>query len=185
MVSAFDLYGFAAIVFYFFVYSFLGWVLENSYSLATTRKFFKEGFFRGPFKPMHGFAPVLLVWFIGPSTHWSIILLLCLIIPTTVEYVSGFLLYTFFHRRWWDYSKIPMQLQGHICLSFSACWVFLSVICVKWIHPLLTSGYEFIDSYWIWLSPIIMLYFFAELFFSIRRHSPQRSSVSKEPNTSQ
>lgn len=44
-------------LFYFTVYSFLGWVLEGSYNLYSTGTFRKEGFLKGPFKPMYGCAP--------------------------------------------------------------------------------------------------------------------------------
>ncbi|KWX89533.1 hypothetical protein AMQ83_00040, partial [Paenibacillus riograndensis] len=43
------------------LYSFLGWVLEGSYNLYSLVMFRKEGFLRGPFKPMYVFAPRLLL----------------------------------------------------------------------------------------------------------------------------
>lgn len=175
--------GIAAVIFYFTIYSFFGWLLENSYSFVTTRKFFKDGFLWGPVKPMYGFAPVMLVYLITPETNWLFILLLCLLIPTVVEYVSGFLLQTFFHRQWWDYSKLPLQFHGHICVSFSICWIFLAVICLKWIHPVIASMYGQIASYWIWLSPFVVLYFIVELIFAIRKHLPQRAALVKPSNT--
>ncbi len=182
MINTIEFTGIAAVIFYFTVYAFFGWLIENSYSFLTTRKFFKDGFFWGPFKPMYGFAPIMLVYFISPNTHWLVVLFLCLIIPTLIEYVSGLLLQTFFHRKWWDYSDIPMQLHGHICLSFSICWIFLALFCLKWVHPIVRSIYTQIDSVWIWLSPIIALYFLAELILSFRRHSPAHASYGKQSN---
>lgn len=183
MINMIGINSIAAFMFYFTVYSFFGWLLENSYSFITTRKFFKEGFLRGPFKPMYGFAPILLVLFITRDMHWSVSLFLCLLIPTIVEYVSGFLLNTFLQRRWWDYTNIPLQLHGHICLSFSFCWIFLSVICLTWVHPALTSAFETIQSYWVWLYPVVTIYFIVDLLFSIKRHLPQHSSSAKQPNS--
>lgn len=171
-----------AMIFYFTIYSFLGWLLENSYSYFTKRIFLKEGFFWGPFKPMYGFAPVLLVYLITQSTHWAVILFLCFLVPTLVEYVSGVLLQSFFHRQWWDYSKHRIQLQGHICLSFSVCWIFLSLLCVYWIHPILVSLYASFTSVWTYVAPLVILYFFAELGLAIRRHLPERST-EKQPET--
>ena len=164
---------FVTVVFYFAVYSFLGWVLENSYSLATNREFFKANFLRGPFKPMYGFAPVALVYLISQDTHWTVTILLCLIIPTLVEYVSGVLLQKVFRRQYWDYSNIPLQLHGHICMPFSLCWMLLSIVCLKSIHPVIVSLYGSINLYWSWVWPIVSLYFIAELFWAIRRHSTQ------------
>ncbi|EKN71392.1 hypothetical protein BABA_01880 [Neobacillus bataviensis LMG 21833] len=172
--------GAAAIVFYFTVYSFFGWLLENSYSFFTKREFFKENFLYGPFKPMYGFAPVLLVYLISPETNGLMMILLCFFIPTLVEYVSGAMLQKFFHKQWWDYSGTPMQLHGHICLPFSICWVFLSLAVVKWIHPAIASMYGVIEPYWAWVWSAAGLYFLADLVLAVRRHSLQ-NFLSDEP----
>ncbi|MDP4083730.1 MAG: putative ABC transporter permease [Bacillota bacterium] len=161
--------GIAALVFYFTVYSFCGWILENSYSFFTGNGFFKPIFLRGPFKPMYGFAPVLLIMLIGQKTNGLIVVLLCFVIPTLVEYMSGALLYKFFQRKWWDYSDMPLQIHGHICLPFSLCWVLLSFICLKWIHPVIASLYILIESAWIWIYPLVIFYFLADLLWTIRK----------------
>lgn len=165
-------------VYFFTIYSLLGWLLENCYNLVTNRKFFKPNFFFGPFKPMYGFAPLLLVYFITPETNWMIVVLLCFFIPTFVEYVSGMLLQKFFNRQWWDYSSLPLQLHGHICLSFSICWGVLSFFCMKIIHPVVLSSYEGIGVIWNFLWPIILFYFIVELVAAIRRHTSLAHSIS-------
>ncbi|WP_040204179.1 putative ABC transporter permease [Neobacillus jeddahensis] len=172
--------GAAAIVFYFTVYSFIGWLLENSYSYFTTREFLKENFLFGPFKPMYGFAPVLLVYLILPETHWAIVVLLCLLIPTAVEYVSGALLQKLFHKQWWDYADTPIQLHGHICLPFSICCGVLSLICIKWVHPGMVFIYGVLGPYWAWIWSAVGLYFLADLVLAIRKHSLQ-DLIQEEP----
>ncbi|WP_449537731.1 putative ABC transporter permease [Ferdinandcohnia sp. Marseille-Q9671] len=118
------------VIFFFTIYSFLGWLLENTYSYVRKRVFFKDNFLFGPFKPMYGFAPILLVLLIGNDMHWSIVVGLCFLIPTLVEYGSGFLLEKLFGRKWWDYSGHKLQLHGHICFSYSICWIVLSLGCL-------------------------------------------------------
>jgi uncharacterized membrane protein len=172
----------SAIVFYFTIYSLMGWLLENSYSYLTKRKFFKPNFFHGPFKPMYGFAPVILVYLIGPETNWGVVLLLCFLVPTLIEYISGALLQKFFQRQWWDYSNMPMQIQGHICLPFSLCWILLSFACLKWVHPAIVSVYETAELVWAWIWPAIILYFIAEITLSIRRHSVQALDEAESSN---
>lgn len=178
----FNFDGIATIVFYFMVYSFLGWLLENNYSFFTNREFFKANFLWGPFKPMYGFTPLLLLFLITENTHWPYVILLCFFIPTLVEYVSGFLLLKLFQRQWWDYSDIPMHLHGHICLPFSTCWIFLSLICLKWIHPIIEASYEVMEPYWVWVWPSVLLYFLTELVWAIRRHSLQALIAEKSTN---
>jgi uncharacterized membrane protein len=161
----------SAIIFYFMVYSLFGWLLENSYSKFTGRSFFKPNFFRGPFKPMYGFAPVFLVYLIRPETNWIIVILMCFFVPTAVEYVSGVLLFKLFQQRWWDYQDMPLQIQGHICLPFSLCWIVLSVACIKWIHPIIVGILGAVEPVWSWIWPAVGLYFLAELALAVRRHS--------------
>ncbi|WP_235822839.1 putative ABC transporter permease [Cytobacillus massiliigabonensis] len=165
-------------IYFFSIYSLLGWLLENCYNLITNRKFFKPNFFVGPFKPMYGFAPLLLVYLITPERNWMIVILLCFIIPTLVEYVSGMLLQRFFNRQWWDYSSNPLQLHGHICLLFSAYWGILSLLCIKIIHPFVLISYEGIGAIWNFLWPIILFYFIVEFVAAIRRHSALAQSIS-------
>ena len=158
-------------VYFFTIYSLLGWLLENCYNLITNRKFFKANFLFGPFKPMNGIAPLLLVYFVTPETNWIIVILLCFLIPTIVEYISGMLLQKLFKRQWWDYSSLPLQLHGHICLPFSVCWIVLSLNCLKIIHPVILASFEGIGLIWNFLWPIIIFYFIAELIAAYRRHS--------------
>lgn len=173
---------FAEVLFYFAIYSFLGWVLENVYNYVTAGKFLKPNFFFGPFKPMYGLAPVILVYSIGANTHWTVTIFLCFFIPTVVEYVSGFLLEKLTYRKWWDYSNLPLQIHGHICLSFSICWILLSIVCVKLVHPGIAAMYEVVGQYWFFIWPTMGLYFLAEMVLAIRRHSSKDLRILKQSN---
>lgn len=183
--TIFNFEGASTIVFYFTAYSFMGWLLENSYNFFTERAFFKPNFFWGPFKPMYGFALVLLVYLINKNTHWALEIFLCFFIPTLIEYMSGSLLQKLFHRQWWDYSNIPFHLNGHICLPFSLCWILLSLICIKWIHPTIISVYSVVEPFWTWIWPTVCLYFLAELLLALRRHSSEGLLPEDRTNTIQ
>ncbi|OLS37854.1 putative ABC transporter permease [Bacillus sp. MRMR6] len=161
----------SAIIFYFMVYSLFGWLLENSYSKFTGRSFFKPNFFLGPFKPMYGFAPIILVYLISPDSNWMKVILLCFFIPTAIEYLTGVLLYKLFQQRWWDYRDLPLQFHGHICFPFSICWIVLSYLCIQWLHPQIVSFLDVIEPVWTWVWPAVGLYFLAELALAVRRHS--------------
>ncbi|RYL92903.1 putative ABC transporter permease [Sporolactobacillus sp. Y61] len=170
------LHRFAEFTFYFTVYAFSGWLLENGYSYATAGVFYKKNLLIGPFKPMYGFAPVLLVLLTGTDRSWAWLLLLSFIIPTTVEYVSGVLLHKYTGFRWWDYSHLPAQLHGHICLPFSLCWMVLSVICIKWMHPAVSFAFTYLSGLWESVWPAVILYFFFESIMAVTGQSPQMIS---------
>lgn len=167
----------SAIVYFFVIYSFFGWVLENGYSFFTRKEFFKPNFILGPFKPMYGIAPLLLVSLIPADSHWALLIFLCFLVPTTVEYVTGFWLERTFRKKWWDYSNHALQVHGHICFSFSICWIFLSYLCVKFIHPSIELVYMTIESFWLVIWPAVVIYFVIELFLAWKRHNPQEQSI--------
>ncbi|MEH7095030.1 putative ABC transporter permease [Neobacillus vireti] len=173
LVEVLTMEGAAAMLFYFTLYSLIGWLLENSYNYVTKREFLKENFLFGPFKPMYGIAPILLIYLTPPGSHWAYILFLCFLIPTLVEYASGALLQKLFQRQWWDYSTARFQLHGHICLPFSICWGLLSLLCLKWIHPVIALMYGGIEPVWAWIWSAVGLYFLADLALAVRKHTLQ------------
>ncbi len=50
------------------------------------------------------------------------------ILVTCLEYVSGVILNIWLNFGIWDYSNMPYNLHGQICLLFSVGWFFLSVV---------------------------------------------------------
>jgi uncharacterized membrane protein len=154
--------------FYFAVYSFLGWVLEGSYNLYSQGAFRKEGFLKGPFKPMYGCAPLLLLTAQDAGLPLLLLLVLALIVPSVVEFISGWLLKSAFRKQWWDYSDMPYQLRGHICLRFSLYWWGLSVMCIYGVQPLMNVLYLHVERLWIPLLPVAMLLFAADVLWTCR-----------------
>lgn len=167
-----------AVLFYFTLYSFAGWLLENGYSWFRTGVFFKEGFLWGPFKPMYGFAPVILLFCIGEGMRPEILLLLCLAVPLAIEYFTGALLLKIFHRRWWDYAGYRFQVHRHICLSFSLCWVFLSLGVLAVVQPAFVTLYVLVYPIWASAYPWVLAYFLADAAYtvSVRRSRPGLAS---------
>ncbi len=47
---------------------------------------------------------------------------------TCVEYISGVILNIWLNLGIWDYSNMPLNLLGQICLPFSLAWIALSVV---------------------------------------------------------
>lgn len=174
-------------LYYFLVYSLLGWVLENVYSYFTRGVFWKEGFLLGPYKPMYGFAPMILLLLVDveeslfsqPWAQMIAFIALCVIVPTVVEYVSGYLLKTCFGRQWWDYSGYAGQIQGHICLRFSLYWGVLSLLCLYGIQPLLLQNYLKIQMIWAYAGPLLLLIFVADFAWTtiVRRRDWKQSRV--------
>ena len=130
------------IFFTFIVYSFAGWLIEGGYSLYSNGTFKKDGFFIGPIKPMYGIAMTILIICYEVLKIGKIpLIILCFIIPTAVEYISGDLLKRIFNKIYWSYSDLNFNINGYICLKFSLYWCALSYIGVVYINKLFSYIY--------------------------------------------
>lgn len=49
------------------------------------------------------------------------------LIITSVEFVFGIIVNRMMHLGVWDYSNLPLNLFGQICVPFSAIWFFLTI----------------------------------------------------------
>lgn len=52
------------------------------------------------------------------------------IIVTIIEYISGYILNIKLNLGIWEYSQIPFNLNGQICLLYSSLWILLSLIAI-------------------------------------------------------
>ena len=64
--------------------------------------------------------------------EWSIIkqMVASAAIVTSVEFVSGILLNLVLHWNIWDYSNMPFNVLGQICLPFTGIWFLLSFLAI-------------------------------------------------------
>lgn len=158
---------FRMIFFCFCIYSFLGWNIEGLFNLSTKGHFIKPNFLILPLKPMYGIAAVLLILFKDCIPFW-LFLLCCFIVPSFVEYMAAFLLFHFFNLKYWDYSQIPYNLSGYVCLKFSIYWIILSLMLVYWVHPFITSLYTHILCFWFYFFPIMLFLFVTDFCLTVR-----------------
>ena len=49
-------------------------------------------------------------------------------IITTVEFISGCIINLWFGQNVWDYSRMPFNILGQVCLPFSFLWFLISAI---------------------------------------------------------
>lgn len=121
---------------WFYVYSFLGWLVESTYVSIVHKKIVNRGFMTGPFCTIYGFGALIVYLLLYPVEDSILYLFLggCLL-ATALEYLTGVIMELLFHTNWWDYSNKKFQFQGKICLSSSLAWGCYSVLLFKIIHP--------------------------------------------------
>ena len=144
----------------FFIYGFIGWIIENIFSYYIHGHFQKDGFLKGPFKPMYAIAMAWILELYSFLPNIMFLIIISFIIPTSVEYITGFFMRRFFNKDYWDYSKARYNYEGIICLRFSLIWVLLSIIAVKIIHPyFIYEIYNLLNEIWPTLSILCILAF--------------------------
>ena len=159
-------------LFNFFLYGLIGWGIEEICCLVMTGHFQEDGFLYGPFKPMYAIAMSVLI-LIQETLNLPTVLLivLCAIIPTTVEYLSGLLTRYVFHVDYWNYYDLKYNIQGLICLQFSCYWTILTYIGIRFVQPMIKS-HVYLPFVLIWriIIPFLVLAFLIDEGLTIRKH---------------
>ncbi len=128
------------LILYFLLYSFIGWNCEVIYCSIPKKNFVNRGFLNGPICPIYGFGAIFIIKFLYPFKDEVVILfLLAVVLTSTLEYITSFILEKLFNTKWWDYSNNEFNINGRVCLLNSTLFGILAVILVEIIHPFLQN----------------------------------------------
>ena len=131
----------------FTLYSFLGFLLEVSYSHATGGRPNRKCLRVLPLCPVYGLGACLILFFSGPvSSYPPAVFLLGAATATAVEYLTAVFYEAVLGVSFWDYSDLPGNLHGRVCLPFSLAWGVLSLSLVYCLHPLLSPSLALIPN---------------------------------------
>lgn len=131
----------------FLIYGFVGWCTEVIFAAVNSGKFVNRGFLNGPICPIYGFGILAVVRLLKPFGNNILLLFVgSVLITSGLEYITGFLLEKLFHQKWWDYSDVPFNIQGYICLKFSLLWGLACMFIVEIIHPLVIKFIHLLPS---------------------------------------
>lgn len=151
---------------YFIIYSFLGWIYETFYCTVHEKAWENRGFLYGPCIPLYGVGATLAqILFVDLPIYYSkeptylMIFLGCAIGSFFLEYSTSYLLEKKFHARWWDYSDLPLNINGRVCLIFTICFGFAGIIVTQIIIPPIVQ--------FIALIPVVVIELMALLFMFI------------------
>ncbi len=128
-------------ILFFFCYAFIGWIWECSFVSIKEAwknkkwKFVNRGFLHGPLIPIYGFAAIsILLATIQIRENTYAVFIIGALTATIFELITGTLMEKLFKVKYWDYSNLPLNYHGHICLFVSLFWGFFSVLLVQIIH---------------------------------------------------
>jgi len=157
------------IVLYFIFYSIIGWIYESTLcSLIKYKKCVNRGFMVGPYCPIYGCGALLTIICIK-SEHILLIFIGSMILSSTLEYITAYLLEKLFLRKWWDYSHFPLNLHGRICIYASSIFGIANVMLVRYIHPQLESLFDKFDGKPM-LIGILIIILSIDVIYSVKKH---------------
>ncbi len=121
-----------------FIGSFFGVIIEMLWCLVS-RGYIESraGLVYGPFNLLYGFGAVVLTVTLYKFRNrgaW-ISFLGGIIVGSVVEYFCSWGQEFVFGTRSWDYSKMPFNINGRICLLYSIFWGILGVLWIKNLYP--------------------------------------------------
>ena len=139
---------FSKIVLFFFFFSIIGWLWEVFYFIVIKGQFVNRGFLRGPWLPIYGFACALLILFTkskklrkllnSPMLTFIFITIFC----TILEYITSYVIEKYTGIRYWDYSKLFMNINGRVCLRNSVFFGVGGSLCIYIIGPSFARNVE-------------------------------------------
>lgn len=134
------------LAFLFFVYSFLGWILETGVAAVKQKHFVNRGLVNGPFCIIYGFTTcVVSTVYFELNGIWLFIV--SAIMASVIEWLAGHFIEKLFHERWWDYSDRKWHLDGYICLGMTALWGILCTFAVTWGNEIILDVFDLMPSF--------------------------------------
>lgn len=131
---------------YFIIYSVLGFVIETAFGAVTKGVIeSRKSFLYGPFCAIYGLGAVVMILCLQPfkknnnTLFWG-----GFVAGSVIEYLVSLIGELIFHVIWWDYSDIPLNINGRVCVYFSIFWGLLGIYLVSYINPKIDKLINFI-----------------------------------------
>ncbi len=122
------------LLWYFWIYSFLGWLLERAFAAAAGAEDRRRRcLLLLPLCPVYGLG--MLAVLALPPMGWLGLAFFGGLAATAVEYACHWAGERFLSVRFWDYSRTPGNLRGRVCLPFTLAWGPLTALAVRAVHP--------------------------------------------------
>ncbi|MBR3317251.1 MAG: putative ABC transporter permease [Atopobiaceae bacterium] len=134
--------------------SLAGWLFESLHAIVKTGHWERRGFLYGPFCPIYGVGLVAAVLLFdkpavasGAVPPWAVFLL-SMGGSAVLEYAVSVAFEKLFGAVWWDYSDMPLNLNGRICLPasllFGLAGVFVAYVVIPFLHGIYSSASPFV-----------------------------------------
>lgn len=124
---------------YFIIYSVVGFFIETIFGLITKGVIeSRKSFLYGPFCAIYGVGAVIMIPSLQRFKKNNYTLFVGgMLIGSIVEYIISLIGEFIFHIKWWDYSDMPFNINGRICIAFSFFWGILAIYLMSHFNPII------------------------------------------------
>ncbi len=122
---------------YFIIYSVAGYIIETVYGIITKGVWeSRQSFLYGPFCGIYGLGAVMMIICLHKFPRkFNALFIGGFIVGSIVEYVVSFIGEMLLGVKWWDYSGMPLNINGRICVYYSVFWGFLGIYLIASLNP--------------------------------------------------
>ena len=133
---------------YFIIYSVAGYVIETIYGIITKGVWeSRQSFLYGPFCGIYGLGAVVMIVCLHKFPRkFNTLFIGGFLVGSLVEYVVSFIGEMLLGVKWWDYSQMPLNINGRICVYFSVFWGFLGIYLIASLNPKIDKMIDWIKS---------------------------------------
>lgn len=124
----------------FMLYSFGGWLFETTViSLWESGHFLNRGSLLGPYCPVYGGGAVLGIVMAHHIPHPAVQFFASAFLCIMCEYLCATILENGFHVKLWDYSGMPFNYKGRICLLGFMFFGIATTVISRFVEPVFVS----------------------------------------------
>jgi len=120
--------------------SAIGFLVETIWCVIKTGQIeARASMIYGPFNVVYGIGALVLYLCLRKidKKKWYIIFSAGIAAGTMVEFICSYIQEVVFGTISWDYSHLPLNIGGRVCLLYSVFWGVLALLWVYAIYPLL------------------------------------------------
>lgn len=133
---------------YFIIYSVVGYIIETIFGIVTKGVWeSRQSFLYGPFCSIYGLGAAIMIMFLHKyGKKYNSLFIGGFILGSVIEYLVSLFGEMILHVKWWDYSDMPLNINGRICVYFSLFWGFLAIYLMASFNPKIDRLFDWIKT---------------------------------------
>lgn len=151
-------------IIFYFLFALLGWVWESIYCTIQNQKWQNRGFLYGPLCPIYGAGSIFALFAYdlinrGVLEKLSVlqIFIVGFLVSMVLEYPTSYILEKLFHARWWDYSNLPLNINGRTSVPTSVGFGLAAILVMDYLIPKAENFYSILPEILAIILPFILI----------------------------